>query len=68
MALATMYEVIDRDGGDVLGVFSDRRGAVRAFRSLAKEDPAIADDLSLVMVVYCFGGCQVTAIDVLEEA
>lgn len=44
------YEIVDLDGGDVLGTFAEVASAVHRARVLIEESPEIAHDVAIVAI------------------
>ena len=44
------FEIVDLDGGDVLGTFAEVASAVHRARVLVEESPEIAHDIAVVAI------------------
>ena len=51
------YEIVDLDGGDVLGHYAAHDSAIHRARVLAEESPEIAHDIAVVAIDDT--GCRV---------
>lgn len=43
-----VFELVDLDGGDVLGVYNERAAAIEDARTLIEQSPELADDVAVM--------------------